>query len=221
MLVQARDPIPQLKKYILEAGLMSEGQIKDIEKEVLDVVDEAVKFADESPKPVSLKSCHYNLAGVACRNSLHVPSQLVSVKPKAAPKFIIGATASPAHHLGFERCISHVAHSVPLRQSAKWEQAALVSDVRSDCCCYRRRDSCWRTCLPTPRDSALRLTAATAMSCPASLPAQPLSHRQPPLSPDAPDLVPWISAVWFWGITCVCRWMTASPQQSLIFSAWE
>lgn len=54
VLLQARDPIPQLKKYILEAGLMSEGQIKDIEKEVLNVVDEAVKFADESPKPVSL-----------------------------------------------------------------------------------------------------------------------------------------------------------------------
>lgn len=50
--VQARDPIPQLKKYILEAGLLSEGQIKDIEKEVIEVVEDAVKFADESPKPV-------------------------------------------------------------------------------------------------------------------------------------------------------------------------
>lgn len=27
-------------------------QLKDIEKEVVDVVEEAVKFADESPKPV-------------------------------------------------------------------------------------------------------------------------------------------------------------------------
>ncbi|KAK9904884.1 hypothetical protein WJX75_004844 [Coccomyxa subellipsoidea] len=48
---QARDPIPQLKKYILEAGLLTEGQVKDIEKEVIEVVEEAVKFADESPKP--------------------------------------------------------------------------------------------------------------------------------------------------------------------------
>lgn len=50
--MQARDPIPQLKKYILEAGLLTEGQVKDIEKEVIEVVEEAVKFADESPKPV-------------------------------------------------------------------------------------------------------------------------------------------------------------------------
>jgi TPP-dependent pyruvate/acetoin dehydrogenase alpha subunit len=54
--VQARDPIPQLKKYILEAGLLTEGQVKDIEKEVIEVVEEAVKFADESPKPVRAHS---------------------------------------------------------------------------------------------------------------------------------------------------------------------
>ncbi len=63
MFVQARDPIPQLKKYILEAKLLSEGQIKDIEKEVLDVVDEAVKFADESPKPVSLNPQKFGQLG--------------------------------------------------------------------------------------------------------------------------------------------------------------
>lgn len=39
----------------MEAGLLSEGQIKDIEKDVIDVVDEAVKFADESPKPVRVQ----------------------------------------------------------------------------------------------------------------------------------------------------------------------
>ena len=49
---QARDPIPQLRNYILEQGLLSEAQLKDLEKEVIDVVEDAVKFADESPKPV-------------------------------------------------------------------------------------------------------------------------------------------------------------------------
>ena len=51
-LLQARDPIPQFKKYALDAGLVSDADLKQIEKEVLAEVDEAVKFADESPKPV-------------------------------------------------------------------------------------------------------------------------------------------------------------------------
>ena len=50
--LQARDPIPQLRNYILEQGLLSEAQIKDLEREVTEVVEDAVKFADESPKPV-------------------------------------------------------------------------------------------------------------------------------------------------------------------------
>ena len=49
---QARDPLPQFKRHCLDAGLLAEAQIADIEKEVLAVVDEAVQFADESPKPV-------------------------------------------------------------------------------------------------------------------------------------------------------------------------
>ena len=53
VVAQARDPIPQFKKYALEAGLIQESELKEIEKEVLAEVDEAVKFADESPKPVS------------------------------------------------------------------------------------------------------------------------------------------------------------------------
>ncbi|KAK9804916.1 hypothetical protein WJX72_011858 [[Myrmecia] bisecta] len=47
----ARDPLPQFKKYALEQGLISEAELKQIETEVLAEVDEAVKFADESPKP--------------------------------------------------------------------------------------------------------------------------------------------------------------------------
>lgn len=49
---QERDPIPQFKDYCLKNGLLTEQQIKDIEKSVNDEIEEAVQFADESPKPV-------------------------------------------------------------------------------------------------------------------------------------------------------------------------
>lgn len=48
---QARDPIPAFRKFALEEGLMSDADVKDIEKQVTAEVEEAVKFADESPKP--------------------------------------------------------------------------------------------------------------------------------------------------------------------------
>ncbi|EFJ48288.1 hypothetical protein VOLCADRAFT_104783 [Volvox carteri f. nagariensis] len=47
----ARDPIPQLKKYMLEHGLATEADIKALEDKVAEVVEDCVKFADESPKP--------------------------------------------------------------------------------------------------------------------------------------------------------------------------
>mmetsp|Transcript_31207 Transcript_31207/g.69404 ORF Transcript_31207/g.69404 Transcript_31207/m.69404 type:complete len:405 (+) Transcript_31207:99-1313(+) len=47
----ARDPIPQLKKYMIDNGLATEADIKEIEKKVMEVVEDSVKFADESPKP--------------------------------------------------------------------------------------------------------------------------------------------------------------------------
>lgn len=53
MLLQARDPIPQFKKWVLSEKILTEQQISDIEKEVEAVVEEAVQFAEESPKPVS------------------------------------------------------------------------------------------------------------------------------------------------------------------------
>lgn len=55
--LQARDPIPAFRKFALEEGLMSDADVKDIEKQIVAEVEEAVKFADESPKPVSA-SCH-------------------------------------------------------------------------------------------------------------------------------------------------------------------
>ena len=51
--MQARDPIPAFRKFALEEGLMSDTDVKDIEKQIVAEVEEAVKFADESPKPVS------------------------------------------------------------------------------------------------------------------------------------------------------------------------
>eukprot|EP00889_Picochlorum_renovo_P005319 jgi/Picre1/32349/NNA_007695.t1 len=48
---QKRDPIPRMKDYLLKNGIATEEEIKEIEKEVLAEVDDAVEFADESPKP--------------------------------------------------------------------------------------------------------------------------------------------------------------------------
>ncbi|KAF6263110.1 thiamine diphosphate-binding protein [Scenedesmus sp. NREL 46B-D3] len=47
----ARDPIPQLKRTMLEQGLASEDDIKAIHDRVAAEVEDSVKFADESPKP--------------------------------------------------------------------------------------------------------------------------------------------------------------------------
>lgn len=47
----ARDPIPQFKKWVLEEKILSEQQLSDIEKDVEAVVEDAVQFAEESPKP--------------------------------------------------------------------------------------------------------------------------------------------------------------------------
>ena len=51
--MQARDPIPAFREFALAEGLMSDADVKDIEKQIVAEVEEAVKFADESPKPVS------------------------------------------------------------------------------------------------------------------------------------------------------------------------
>ncbi len=57
MLLQARDPIPQFRDFVLKQSILSQAQIKDIDNEVEAIVDDAVKFADESPKPVSHGPC--------------------------------------------------------------------------------------------------------------------------------------------------------------------
>lgn len=47
----ARDPIPQLKKYMLDNKLATEAEIQAIHDKITASVDDCVKFADESPKP--------------------------------------------------------------------------------------------------------------------------------------------------------------------------
>mmetsp|Transcript_10920 Transcript_10920/g.18949 ORF Transcript_10920/g.18949 Transcript_10920/m.18949 type:complete len:409 (-) Transcript_10920:591-1817(-) len=47
----ARDPIPQLRAFMLSNGLASEAEIKAIDKKVADEVEDSVQFAEESPKP--------------------------------------------------------------------------------------------------------------------------------------------------------------------------
>ncbi|XP_058738809.1 pyruvate dehydrogenase E1 component subunit alpha-3, chloroplastic [Vicia villosa] len=47
----SRDPISALKKYIIENKLASELELKNIEKKIDEVIEEAVEFAEESPVP--------------------------------------------------------------------------------------------------------------------------------------------------------------------------
>jgi len=46
-----RDPILLFRDRVLKPGVLSEDDVKKIEKDVNDLVDEAVAFADASPEP--------------------------------------------------------------------------------------------------------------------------------------------------------------------------
>ncbi|KAJ9532922.1 thiamine diphosphate-binding protein [Haematococcus lacustris] len=46
-----RDPIPRLRKMMLEQGLATEADIQAIDKRVAEEVEDSVRFAEESPKP--------------------------------------------------------------------------------------------------------------------------------------------------------------------------
>ena len=50
--MQARDPIPQFKKYCLDEGILTAEALKAIDDDVNQEVEESVTYADESPKPV-------------------------------------------------------------------------------------------------------------------------------------------------------------------------
>jgi pyruvate dehydrogenase E1 component alpha subunit len=46
-----RDPIRRLKKHLLDVGSLSEAEAADVERSVAEAVEDAVKFATESPYP--------------------------------------------------------------------------------------------------------------------------------------------------------------------------
>jgi pyruvate dehydrogenase E1 component alpha subunit len=47
----ARDPIKKLAGYLLEQNLATEAELKDVEKKIQAVIEDAVKFAQSSPEP--------------------------------------------------------------------------------------------------------------------------------------------------------------------------
>ncbi|TAF05332.1 MAG: pyruvate dehydrogenase (acetyl-transferring) E1 component subunit alpha [Nostocales cyanobacterium] len=47
----SRDPIKKLAAYLLEKNLATEAELKDIDKKIQGVIDDAVKFAESSPEP--------------------------------------------------------------------------------------------------------------------------------------------------------------------------
>jgi pyruvate dehydrogenase E1 component alpha subunit len=47
----ARDPIKKLAAYLLEQNLATEAELKDVEKKIQAVIEDAVKFAQSSPEP--------------------------------------------------------------------------------------------------------------------------------------------------------------------------
>jgi pyruvate dehydrogenase E1 component alpha subunit len=46
-----RDPIVLFREWCLQQGLLAEADVRAIEKDVNDLVDDAVAFADASPEP--------------------------------------------------------------------------------------------------------------------------------------------------------------------------
>lgn len=50
---RARDPIAQFRKRVLERGLLSEDELAEIDARVTRAIDEAVRYAEESPYPAT------------------------------------------------------------------------------------------------------------------------------------------------------------------------
>jgi pyruvate dehydrogenase E1 component alpha subunit len=47
----SRDPIKKLANYLIDKNLATEAELKDIERKIQNVIDDAVKFAESSPEP--------------------------------------------------------------------------------------------------------------------------------------------------------------------------
>jgi len=58
----AKDPIPRLRSKLLELKILSSGEIEELEKQAKIAVDEAIRFARESPPPEADAARHYIFA---------------------------------------------------------------------------------------------------------------------------------------------------------------
>jgi pyruvate dehydrogenase E1 component alpha subunit len=47
----ARDPIKKLASYLVTAGLMTEAELTTLDREIQDLIDDSVEFAENSPEP--------------------------------------------------------------------------------------------------------------------------------------------------------------------------
>ncbi|MBA7713139.1 hypothetical protein ES703_122138 [subsurface metagenome] len=54
-----KDPIDKFKKQLVEAGVLTEKAIEEMNQEILDELDKAVKFAMESPVPKPEETLEY------------------------------------------------------------------------------------------------------------------------------------------------------------------
>jgi pyruvate dehydrogenase E1 component alpha subunit len=48
---QEHDPIDQVKKRLIDGGMADEAKLKEIDKEIKDIVTAAADFAQQSPEP--------------------------------------------------------------------------------------------------------------------------------------------------------------------------
>ncbi|MBI2843453.1 MAG: pyruvate dehydrogenase (acetyl-transferring) E1 component subunit alpha [Armatimonadetes bacterium] len=48
---ERRDPVPKMRDYLLDEGMLTQQVLDEIDKEISRIVDDAVKFAEESPEP--------------------------------------------------------------------------------------------------------------------------------------------------------------------------
>ena len=48
---ERKDPIQRMEKYLIENNMASEKEMKEIDERVRDVIDDAEKFAENSPYP--------------------------------------------------------------------------------------------------------------------------------------------------------------------------
>jgi pyruvate dehydrogenase E1 component alpha subunit len=48
---QEHDPIDQVKKRLIDGGMADEARLKEIDKEIKDIITAAADFAQQSPEP--------------------------------------------------------------------------------------------------------------------------------------------------------------------------